>query len=131
MSDIKTMREKVRSLRVLLVDDEALILEGTGLFLRKFFDCVDTAQNGEIALEKFKNDGPYDIVLSDIQMPKLSGDKLIAAIKKIDTHVFTAIMSGSPGFGAEHDNSDIYLIKPINIDSMMQLLNMIIEKRQL
>ncbi len=88
MNDIKTIREKVRSLHVLLVDDEDLILEGTSAFLRKFFDQVDTAKNGEIGLEKFKNDGPYDIVLSDIQMPKMSGDKLIEANKKDEYRLF-------------------------------------------
>lgn len=131
MSDLKIMREKVRSLPLLLVDDEDLILEGTGLFLKKFFDRVDTAKNGEIALEKFKSEGPYDIVLSDIQMPRMSGDQLLESIKKIDTSVFTAIMSGSPGVGKDLENSDIYLTKPITIDSMLKLLNMIIEKKHL
>jgi YesN/AraC family two-component response regulator len=131
MNDIKTIREKVRSLHVLLVDDEDLILEGTSAFLRKFFDQVDTAKNGEIGLEKFKNDGPYDIVLSDIQMPKMSGDKLIEAIKKINTTVFTAIMSGSPGLDKDLGLCDIYLTKPITIDSMMKILNMIIAKKNL
>lgn len=132
MNSMKMMREKVRSLSVMLVDDEELVREGATVFLRKFFDKVDTAINGEMALEKFKSDGPYEILFTDIQMPKLRGDKLIEAVKEIDKNVFTVAMTGSTETDqALMDLSDVYLIKPINIDNMMKILNMLIERKNL
>lgn len=131
MNDVKIIKEKVRSLSVLLVDDEDLILNKMSTFLRKFFDQVDTADNGETALEKFKKDGPYDIVLSDIKMPRMSGNELIEEIKKIDKNVFTLIMSGSTEDVKESDIYDICYKKPISIDNIMNFLNMLIAKRKL
>lgn len=131
MNDCKIMREKVRSLSVLVVDDKNLILEVTSSFLRNFFDHVDTAKNGNIALEKFKKDDPYDIVLSDMKMPKMRGDQLIKEIKKIDSNVLTMIMSASPELTEELNICDMYLTKPVSIDGIIAFLDMIIEKRNL
>lgn len=66
------VREEQHPLRILLVDDSAdnrLIVEA---YLRKCPYQVDLAENGEVAVEKFKS-GNYDLVLMDMQMPVMDG----------------------------------------------------------
>jgi response regulator RpfG family c-di-GMP phosphodiesterase len=58
--------------KVLFVDDESLLLEGVKRQLRREFD-ISTAQGGEQALEIVLNSGPFAIVVSDYNMPKMDG----------------------------------------------------------
>ena len=60
------------SKRVLVVDDEKLIVKGIRFSLEQDDMEVDCAYDGEEALEKVKA-GNYDIVLLDIMLPKLTG----------------------------------------------------------
>ena len=131
MHDMKTMREKVKSLNVLVVEDEAEILNSSLQFMRKFFQSVDGAENGEIAMKIFKDKGSYDVVITDIQMPKISGWELIRSIRAIDTEVYIAAMTGSPESGADEliRLCDSYLKKPLSIDAMVQMLEQIIKNR--
>jgi two-component system, sensor histidine kinase and response regulator len=63
---------KIRSLNLLLVEDSA----DNRLLIRAYFkratDHIDIAENGAIAVEKFKS-GKYDLVLMDVQMPIMDG----------------------------------------------------------
>jgi CheY-like chemotaxis protein len=63
---------KIRSLNLLLVEDSA----DNRLIIRAYFkrasDHIDIAENGAIAVEKFKS-GKYDLVLMDVQMPIMDG----------------------------------------------------------
>ena len=75
---------------------------------------VTPAEDGEQALELFRSDGPFDIVLSDIQMPgALQGDDLARTITAIsDTPV--VLMSGNPGFRPRVAGVS-YLKKPFDV----------------
>lgn len=61
--------------KVLLVEDNALNLEIAVEILQEVGLVVDTANDGDIAVEKLRNakKGQYDLVLMDVQMPKLDG----------------------------------------------------------
>lgn len=63
------------SLRVLLVDDNPLNLSFGREMLHEYLNDVDTATNGEEALALLSK-RQYDIVITDIQMPKISGEEL-------------------------------------------------------
>ena len=60
------------SKRVLVVDDEKLIVKGIRFSLEQEGMEVDCAYDGEEALEKAKT-GDYDMILLDIMLPKLTG----------------------------------------------------------
>lgn len=131
MLDIKLMRDKVKNLSILIVDDEEKIRNGTSVFMKKFFKNVDIAENGETALEMFKNK-QYDVLLTDVQMPILNGWDLIKSIKDLDSHIFIAVMTGSPDdYSITKDTLDIYMSKPIGVKDMKKLLQTIIEKKAL
>lgn len=122
---------------VLLVDDEKLILEG----LKNIIDweelnlkISDTAENGEEALSKFKQN-PADIVITDIMMPKMNGLNLIKEIKAIDNNIKFIILSGYDDFcytkQAIKLNIENYILKPINEDELLETLKNTILKLNL
>jgi YesN/AraC family two-component response regulator len=132
MNDLKMIREKVTHLRVLVVDDEELIREGTIQFMKKFCAHVDGADNGESALKKFNKDGPYDVILTDVKMPKMTGFTLVEALKNIDAELFIAVMTGSPDVDRKlKDHCDFFMTKPIGIDEMKTMLELVIQKKGL
>ena len=72
---------KVRSLNLLLVEDSAdnrLLIQS---YFKRSSDHIDIAENGAIAVEKFKS-GKYDLVLMDVQMPVMDGYTATREIRK-------------------------------------------------
>ncbi len=132
MSELAGLREKVKGLSVLVVDDEVKVLEGSVIFLKKFFDQVDSAANGKSALEKFTVPGAYDVVMSDLQMPGMDGWELIAKIREKEERTFVAAMTGSPDATPEQLLlCDAYLTKPVSIEELILMLTKVIEKQGL
>ena len=79
--------------RILVVDDEELLrdllcdlLEDNG------FDVVK-AENGEVALGRFFDLGPFDLVITDLMMPKMSGSQLIQKIREKDSSCAILVVS--------------------------------------
>jgi len=71
----------IRSLNLLLVEDSAdnrLIIQA---YFKRASDHIDIAENGAIAVEKFKS-GKYDLVLMDVQMPVMDGYTATREIRK-------------------------------------------------
>jgi len=66
-----------RRTRVLVVDNEPLILRALSRLLRADYD-VETAGGGYEALDLIRHDGPFDLVLCDLGMPEMSGIELYA-----------------------------------------------------
>lgn len=69
------------SLSLLLVEDDASLLEELTIFLSDFFDTIDVASNAEDAYTKFLL-APYDLVITDIQLPRQDGLSFVEKIKK-------------------------------------------------
>ncbi len=69
---------------ILIVDDEEPIRESCCTFLKSMGYQVDTCTNGKDGLKKIKKDAEkYDLVLTDLAMPGLTGDKFVEEILKI------------------------------------------------
>ena len=72
--------------KILVIDDDEYIRESIKEALkRKGFD-LESAENGASALELFQKDG-FDMVISDMKMPGMSGIELLEKIKKLDPDV--------------------------------------------
>jgi signal transduction histidine kinase/CheY-like chemotaxis protein len=69
--------------KALVVEDNDMNIMLLSLLLKKYFIEFDVAKDGEAGLELF-NSKTYDIVLTDINVPKLTGDQLTAAIRRSD-----------------------------------------------
>lgn len=112
-------------LRVLLVDDNPHVLQFlTSAF--KLYSClVSTASTAEQALS-FLSDHSFDLVVSDIKMPGLSGLDLLRAVKAKQPGIPVVLMTGVPSinsavFGLRHGAYD-YLPKPFSVKEVQQLI---------
>lgn len=76
--------------RVLVVDDEKMIVKGLKFSLMQDYSVVDCAYDGEEALEYAKNN-EYDIILLDIMLPKLDGLSVCQQIREFSVVVISVI----------------------------------------
>lgn len=103
--------------KVLVVDDEKLIVKGLKFSLEQDGMIVESAYDGEEALEYVKNN-TYDIILLDIMLPKMDGMEVCQQIREFSN--VPIIMLTAKGndmdkiLGLEY-GADDYITKPFNI----------------
>ena len=81
-------------MRILLVEDIPDLAEALQMTLEARGHSVRWAANGALGLRAFKDDGPFDAVLTDYNMPMMNGFALIREIRKLDDKIAVALMSG-------------------------------------
>ena len=105
------------SRKVLVVDDEKLIVKGVRFSLEQDGMEVDCAYDGEEALEKIRAN-EYDIVLLDIMLPKLDGFQVCQQVREFsDVPILMLTAKGDDMdkiLGLEY-GADDYITKPFNI----------------
>ena len=105
------------SRKVLVVDDEKLIVKGVRFSLEQDGMEGDCAYDGEEALEKIQNN-EYDIVLLDIMLPKLDGFQVCQQVREFsDVPILMLTAKGDDMdkiLGLEY-GADDYITKPFNI----------------
>jgi len=122
--DIKVLKEHIKDLKVLFVDDEEDVRNGTGVFLKKFFDNVVVCANGKEGLATFSKTKDFDVVITDIVMPIMDGLEMSKEIKKINPAVFIVILTASRGVKYLDKNlSNITLQKPLSFDDMLVVMS--------
>ena len=116
------------SIRVLIVDDEADITDALKVGLERKGFSVDTFNDPQIALAKFKA-GAYDISILDIRMPKMNGFELYREMKKVDGKASVCFLTA---FDVHRDEFEkmfpdvkvkAFLKKPITIENLVIRLN--------
>ncbi len=123
--------EKQQPYSILFIEDEYDIRQNYVKYLKRYFLNVYEARDGEQALKIYKDKKP-DILIIDINLPKLSGIELLQIIRKKD-HTTKALMLTA------HSTTDFllkaselkltkYLIKPISRDELKEALNFTIEE---
>jgi DNA-binding response OmpR family regulator len=109
-------------MKILIVDDEHSLLKQ----LQEIFETqryiVETAKDGEAALDKVF-DNPFDLIILDIMMPKIDGLTVLEDIRKggIDTPVLMLTAKGDAADkvkGLDH-GADDYLAKPFSSNELM------------
>ena len=119
--------------RILLVDDEPQILKLTARVLKKYGYIVTTAKDGRSALEIFKrNPLNFDLVISDVSMPKLSGDKLALQILAVLPTMPILLASGY----SENISEEVImkagvkgvLDKPISEDELSRMVRQVLDQ---
>ena len=82
-----------KSLHILVVDDEPLVCEAVQAALNSDGHLVETAADGITALTRLMT-GPFDLVITDLAMPKMNGEQLAAAIFKSLPNLPVILMTG-------------------------------------
>ena len=120
-------------LRILIVEDEEALIEPLKYNFSKAGYIVDTALDGEIALEKILNKPP-ELILLDWMLPKISGIDLCQRLRKHkETKNIPIIMLTARG--EEHDRikglemgADDYVTKPFSINELLARAKAVIKR---
>ncbi len=125
MNNVQELIKYTRPLTLLFVEDDVMAVESAGFLLEEFFDEIIVATNGEEGLKSFK-DNDIDLIITDLNMPRMNGLDMIAKIKEIDSEVPVVILSAH--MQSEYFIQSIklrvqgYLLKPINMESLLEVL---------
>lgn len=113
-------------LKVLLVDDEQEFVSTLAERLELRGMHVEIAMDGEMALNIIENEPPQVVVL-DVMMPGLSGMEVLGRIKTIDSKIQVILLTGhgatKDGIKGMQLGAFDYLIKPVDIDELIEKLN--------
>ncbi|MCA9616620.1 MAG: response regulator, partial [Myxococcales bacterium] len=128
------MNSDEEAARILVVDDEQVIREILADFLSMEGFVVRTAADGSEALVELSRTH-YDLVLTDLKMPKMGGLELLGAIQKHTPNVVTVIMTG---FGTVETAIDAmkrgaydYILKPFKVEEVVHTIRRGLEKQRL
>lgn len=120
-------KEFLKKLTILYVEDEDLAREKLAKTLKRLFKTVYLAPNGMEGYLQFQKlhlaKTPVDLVLSDINMPKMSGIEMLEQIRELDEEVpfiFTTARSESENLlRAIELKANHYILKPIDTEDVI------------
>ena len=122
--DLEKILALTKNLSVLVVEDELALRESFQFLLQNLFAEVDTAEDGQEALSKI-DERDYDIVLTDLSMPRMSGLRLVDHIRKKSYSQIVIAISA-------HDDKEFaealapynvkLLTKPLEMDELFETL---------
>ena len=108
--------------KILIVDDQLNSTESIAIGLRKYGYYAESANSGKEGLLKVKN-GKFDYVLCDINMPEMDGWEFANKAKAFTSADFIFITADSRTNKKTEFSSYSLLIKPIELSSIIELLN--------
>ena len=118
-------------IRLLYVEDNREIRESTLEMFKRFFQHIQTAEDGVEGVKKFQED-EFDLVLTDINMPVMNGLEMIKNIREINPSVTVIVLSAhnETDYFLESIklNVDAFILKPINVMQLMETLKKVVEK---
>ena len=130
-SECKILVHTNEKIRILYVEDNQMVRESTCYIFEEFFQNIDTAENGYDGLQKYQeyydeNSKYYDIVITDINMPKLNGIEMIKAIHKLNNEQHIVVISAH---NESHYLMDLinmgvsnFVLKPIEINHFQEVI---------
>ncbi len=111
--------------RVLVVDDDRSVRTALSVNLRKAGFEVELATDGDEAFQKLR-ESPFDIVLSDVMMPTITGLELLGRVRDAWPLTRVIIMTGhgsvQDAVAALKAGADDYIIKPVSKDELLVIL---------
>lgn len=133
-TEVIPVEEKKEDLNILLVEDNLLNQKFAVATLRREGHTVDIAENGKVAVEKYKNND-YDLILMDIQMPVMDGIEASQEIRKYEklNNITEPIkIIAITAYVMEKDRSmclnagmDEYLAKPFKPQELIDLIDQV------
>lgn len=130
---VSTAQGEERIPRILLAEDDPTIRQVLGLMLKRSNYNLDIAEDGQMAVELWEK-GEYDLVLMDVQMPRLNGFETTQAIREkerkrgghIPIVAMTAHASKEDQANCIAAGMDAYISKPIDFKKTLGVIGDII-----
>jgi len=120
--------------RILIVDDEKSIRVTLCEFLKNEGFEADSAGDAAVACSMLA-EGDYDVVVTDIIMPRISGMDLLATIRQTSQTIQVLIMTGEPtvdtAVRAVQSGANDYLTKPINKEILLKTVKQAVSVKKL
>ena len=123
----KSSIQNIKGKKILVVDDEEVILSLLRLIYGKAGNRIETAKNGRKALEKLETDS-FDLILADLRMPEMDGEQFFAHLKEKSPELTSRIifMTGDAISDKTQQffekNRLPYLIKPFDMNDLKTLI---------
>jgi DNA-binding NtrC family response regulator len=116
----------MKPLHILIIDDEEHICSALARFLRKEGYTISTAGDGERGLEMFRAE-KFDIILTDVAMPKLDGLEFLQTVRGVDTNVPVVVLTGTGtvkrAIQAMRLGATDYITKPFSMQVVVRVMN--------
>ncbi|MFO1502099.1 MAG: response regulator [Verrucomicrobiota bacterium] len=106
--------------RIMVVDDEPLVLKSVRMVLIRAGYAVDVASSGAEALQKLEA-GTFDLVVTDWKMPFMKGDIIAREIRKRHPLMPVLLLTGSV-LEAPPSGFDGVLFKPFSADELREIV---------
>jgi len=123
----------MRNKTVLLVDDEQPVLTSLSNYLELNSFNVTPVMNGEDALSAFRSTY-FDLVITDLVMPGISGLELVTEIKKTNYEIGAFILTGHGNMvlaiDALRSGADDFILKPCDTDELVRTMERFFEKQE-
>ena len=120
--------------RILVVDDDKGVREALAEFLGSLDYLVETAEDGQEALNKYRK-GDFEVILADVIMPNVDGMELLRRIRDVSDDVIFLMITGHPSIGTAVESikrgADDYITKPFHLDDVKIRITKAIEERTL
>ncbi|MBF0288077.1 MAG: response regulator [SAR324 cluster bacterium] len=121
--------------RVLVVDDSAIVRNIHSFMLKSDGFDVEEASNGYEAMEKLL-ESTFDLIVTDINMPKMDGYALCEAVRKENEYANTPVIIISTESEADDKlkgfkaGANLYIVKPVKSEELIQHANMLVGGNQ-
>ena len=128
--DIKELVKTTKELKLLYVEDDKSAREATLRLLGSFFNDIVTAEDGLDAINKL-SENDFDLVISDINMPKLSGLEMLEKIREnkdetpvilLSAHNEAKYFTHAIRLGVEY-----FILKPIEQEQFIDSINKVVK----
>jgi len=115
--------EPVAHVRILLIDDDAAVLEVVSLMLATDGHDVSTASSGPAGIARLDAGPPVDLVLTDLAMPDMSGWDVVRAVRRRWPDVRVGLVTGTPQYLEEQQEAvDLLVLKPVDLDTLRRAI---------
>lgn len=134
ITSVESLRENGKNISVLYAEDDPLIRQEYTHFLKRFFPNVQSVSDGAEGLELCR-EKTFDLIISDIEMPRLNGMEMIEEIKQFNPNQASILVSAHNDSARLHHSIEIgvdgYLFKPIDRNQAIDTLNKIVRTLQI
>lgn len=115
---------------ILIVEDNEINMEIIEFYLESMHAHLLLAWDGKQAIQKVEeNPTSIDLILMDIMMPKMNGDKAAEQIKKINSHIPIIAMSAQSAYRIDKKIMEDSISKPIDMNRLKHVLEIYLKKK--
>ncbi len=136
MENLDNIIKYSKQLNLLYVEDNEDARVNSLFIFEEFFNEIFVAVDGEDGFELFsQKQESIDIIITDINMPRLNGLEMLEKIREIDKQIPVLVLSAynESNFFMESIKLDVdgYLLKPIDLEQFLSTLSKVVEKVKL